>query len=458
MAGNQFSSADKGISVSGPKPASANPSALLNGLTKDVRKRWILVGSGVAGIILVSSAMLSGDPEPSTPRAKEAVQVDTSPKGLSTSNDWRAQAGADMLTLKKEVEASRKQQTELMSTLAMIREEMQSMSKAQVQARAAEPKKDLNLPTPPAPPASLRPPVQPPVVSTGSTAATSTTGSAINPSQSLNAMTPQAKPVEVIKRAPARSFLPVSVVDKNAEAAAVRVDTMVNNDRKGFLPGGSFANATMISGLEAFTGGTAQAQPQPLVLRIDTNAILPNAANYQIKGCHVLASAYGDLSSERVFGRLATLTCVDTKNRLVLSEDVEGVLVDSDGKNGIRGEVQDRQGAKLARSLLAGFAEGLSSAFGEAQSTVTNTAFGTTTAVLSGNTFKHGAYSGAAEASQQLADFYLKQAEATMPVIAVDAGRKVSILFTKSKALSFETTDSYKVANEPTYHVERVSR
>jgi conjugal transfer pilus assembly protein TraB len=261
--------------------------------------------------------------------------------------------------------------------------------------------------------------------------------------------------VATAKRTPARSFVPTAAA-ADADAAKERViEEMVPNERQGFLPAGSFASATLISGVEAFTGGTAQQQPQPLVIRVDANAVLPNAANYQIKGCHVLASAWGDMSSERVFGRLATLTCVDSANRLVLSEEVEGVLVDSDGKNGIRGSLQDRQGAKLARSLLAGFAQGVSSAFGAAQSTTQTTALGMTTAMVGSNATRAGAYQGASTAAQQLADFYLKQAEATMPVIAIDAGRKVSVLFTKSKALKFETTNTYRVKPQDKMMVER---
>jgi conjugal transfer pilus assembly protein TraB len=229
---------------------------------------------------------------------------------------------------------------------------------------------------------------------------------------------------------------------------------LIPNDKSGFLPAGSFATATLISGVEAFTGGTAQAQPQPVVIHLDANAVLPNAADYQIKGCHVLASVYGDMSSERVFGRLATLTCVDSKNRLVLSEEVEGNLIDSDGKNGIRGVLQDRQGAKLGRALLAGFAKGMGAAFGAAQSTTTATAAGLTSA-LTGDAFKASGYSGASTAANQLAEFYMKQAEATMPIIAVDAGRKISVLFTKSKALKFETINTYKIEPSKKLQVER---
>lgn len=452
MAGNQFSSANKNISINGGNGSSRfDPAAFLRGMNKDVRKRWLMVGGGATAVVLAIAVTMSGPATAPAPvNSASSSVLDTTPKGLSSNSDWRSQTGAELSRLREDLAQTSKNQEKLLGNLEMLNKELQELRKnppapaGGAGANAAPGSKvGLTLPAPPEPPKSLRPTVSAPAGATTPPAAVPATAA------------PTAPPKEAAepKRTPARAFLPTSA--SSAESAqATRIEAMVQNTKKGFLPGGSFAAATMISGVEAFTGGTAQSQPQPIVLRVDQNAVLPNAANYQIKGCHVLASVWGDMSSERVFGRLATLTCVDTSNRLVLSEEVEGVLVDSDGKNGVRGELQDRQGAKLARSLLAGFAQGLSSAFGAAQSTVTQTALGATSTIVGGNTLKAGAYEGASTAANQLADFYLKQAEATMPVIAVDAGRKISVLFTKSKSLSFESTDPYRVEEKQKLHVE----
>lgn len=451
MSGNQYSSANNNISIKGGAGASRmDPAALLRGMSKDVRKRWLMVGGGATAVILITAVMVSNPSTEQTAvkKGRNDVQVlDTTPKGISSNSDWRTQTGAELTRLREDIAQTSENQRKLIGSLELLNKEIQELRKAPPAQAGATPnapgsKVGLTLPAPPAPPQSLRPTVSAPVGTPP-----------VAPPAPVTAPLSSQKDVAEPKRAPARAFLPASF--KSAEdSKETRIESMVTNTKKGFLPGGSFAAGTMISGVEAFTGGTAQSQPQPVVLRLDENALLPNAAKYQIKGCHVLASVWGDMSSERVFGRLATLTCVDTSNRLVLSEEVEGVLIDSDGKNGIRGELQDRQGAKLARSLLAGFAEGLSSAFGAAQSTVTQTALGTTSSLLGGNTLKAGAYEGASTAASQLADFYLKQAESTMPVIAVDAGRKISVLFTKSKSLSFETTDVYRTEEKKKFNVE----
>lgn len=442
MADKNFSSADKQISISGGQPRKIDPKALLNGMTKDVRKRWTIVAIVGATSMAAMGAWMSAASKPEPRKVvREEKAIDTTPKGISAQKDWKSQAGAEMLALRKNLEESNAAQRELLARMEALRQEVaQVKSNAGAPQAAATPQKiDFNMPLPPEPPKSLQPaPTQAPV-----------------PPAPLGGNSMEREAVKEAPRAPARSFIPdAAKVDAANETDRIQ-EEMTPNDRVGLLPAGSFSSATMISGVEAFTGGTAQSQPQPIVVRIDENAVLPNAAKYQIKGCHVLASVWGDMSSERVYGRLATLTCVDANNKLVLSEEVEGNLIDSDGKNGIRGTLQDRQGAKLARSLLAGFAQGMASAFGSGQGVVTNSVFGATQSLTASDVANSAGYKGASTAANTLANFYLKQAEATMPVIAVDAGRRISVLFTKSQALKFETTSAYKAKPKKSIKVEQ---
>lgn len=451
MADTNFSSSNKGISISGVTPEKMKKTAL-KGMSKDVRKRWMIVsGMGAAAVALMATWASSTGTKSNEPALPKRQVVDTTPKGINEQKDWRAQTGAEILALQRQLKETTDSQLQISRSMHAMQKELEAMRREQqgrqgvivpeVQAPAPSTESEetslemLKLPKPPVPPPSLVPsqpqtlPAPPP-------------GRILTEQQpSVVAPRPVAPAPELIKRTPARSFIPqVATAYDEVKSSTQEYE---KNKKAGFLPAGSFSAATLISGVEAFTGGTAQSQPLPVVIRLDANAILPNAAKYQIKGCHVLASVWGDMSSERVYGRLATLTCVDSKSNLVLSEEVEGQLVDSDGKIGIRGSLQDRQGAKLARSLLAGLAEGMSDAFGNAQTTSLATGAGITSAIT-GNSFKAAGYGGVSQAAEQLSEFYLKQAESTMPVIAVDAGRKISVMFTKSQSLRFESTDAYK--------------
>lgn len=468
MTDKKISSANNDISFNGGARKSLNARSLAS-LPKDVRKRWLIVGGALALVIAASATMMqSGKKGPKVAMPVSAGTIDTTPKGINSQQDWRTQTGADVIALRKTLADSQATQKELLARMEALRQEMSTIKTTGLPGTAAAPaltsnsnRIDFNLPPPPvapslgkALPAALTPTTQ---VSVGRNAASDpSTGAVGEISPPFTGVLPGYSSTPT-KRTGAKGFIPegagAEAVTSNA-AQASATQKLVPNEKQGYLPAGSFASATLISGVEAFTGGTAQSQPQPLVVRLDENAILPNNAGYMVKGCHLLASVYGDMSSERVFGRTSTLTCVDMNNKLVLSEEVEGTLIDSDGKNGIRGSLQDRQGAKLARSLLAGFAQGLSAAFGAAQSTTTAGAAGLMTA-MTGDSLKAAGYGGAGKAADQLAQFYMKQAESTMPIIAIDAGRRISVLFTKSKSLKFETVDTYRVQPETGLTIER---
>lgn len=63
----------------------------------------------------------------------------------------------------------------------------------------------------------------------------------------------------------------------------------------------AFAKAKLITALDAPCGGTAQDNPFPILLNITDNAQLANNMRTKIKSCFLLASAYGDVASERAY-------------------------------------------------------------------------------------------------------------------------------------------------------------
>ena len=437
-------------------PATHNLQEHLAGLTKNVKARWgLALGAGAALIAVVATTMSSSGPAPTPAPAKDTT-VDTTPANIGSQSDWKIKQGADLARVQKNLDEQAAVNKEIMAQLKSLKQDLSTQKTsppipgAPVRGGNAA-AIDFMIPPPPEAPSSIKqslipsaPPI--PVAPSGAMAMVppiSPSSPGLKPKTTEQSAGAGSASTPVTRSA-ARAFIPVNAADSEDVAQQHQVE-LEPNDKQGFLPAGSFANATLISGVEAFTGGTAQSQPQPLIIRIDHNAFLPNSASFQIKGCHVLASVWGDMSSERVYGRLATLTCVDQNNRLVLSDEVEGNLVDSDGKNGIRGVLQDRQGAKLARSLLAGFASGMATAFGTAQTTTAATVLGTTTSLSGEAAVRAAGLGGVNEATKKLAEFYMKQAEATMPIIAVDAGRKITVLFTRSKALKFDSTEPYKV-------------
>ena len=154
MSDKNFSSSNKDISIQGAKKPKVNPKALLGSMTKDVKKRWMMVGTASAvSLVLLTSWMSAGNSEKG-PVKKSANVVETSPKGLSTQKDWKAQTGAEMLELKKTLAESQQSQRELLARVEALSKDMQTQGKqpaAQTQANQAV---NLTLPPPPTPPAS----------------------------------------------------------------------------------------------------------------------------------------------------------------------------------------------------------------------------------------------------------------------------------------------------------------
>src|SRR3546814_8813495 len=75
-----------------------------------------------------------------------------------------------------------------------------------------------------------------------------------------------------------------------------------------------------------------------------------------LTGCLVNGAARGDLSSEKVYVKLARMTCAQPGGRYAVSE-VKG-FISFAGKSGVRGRVVSREGSLVGQALLAGIVRG----------------------------------------------------------------------------------------------------
>lgn len=420
------------------KKASA-PAAPGAAKPKNVKQRWMIMGIGAIGFIVMASSFFGKKPEPvrtNTNKTEQAVLV--SPGGADK-KDWMSQSSEQLRRTEME-------NRELQGKLESLSKQVSELKNGKGGT--------------PATPVDLPPTIVAPPLPNGTPAATAT---AVTPPPA-----PPVPPVPVSAPvgAPGMQMQPVGIPDvpqvslapqvfkpeAKAPAAAAPAGEVVKanvkytkNPYSGFLPAGAFAPVALLNGLDAGTSSATQSNPMPILFNITDYATLPGTAKYSIKSCFVLGTGYGDLSAERVYARVSRLSCVDKQNRLVLSTDVTGYLVDSDGKVGLRGKVVDRQGAKLGKAVLAGFAQGLSGAFGQAQGVMTTTVAGAATSIGGDAALRASGLNGAQTAAQQLAQFYLKEAQAIFPVISVDAGRTASIVFTDSAQLTWSAGESQYV-------------
>ncbi|MGU9961892.1 MAG: TraB/VirB10 family protein [Candidatus Puniceispirillales bacterium WSBS_2018_MAG_OTU23] len=206
-------------------------------------------------------------------------------------------------------------------------------------------------------------------------------------------------------------------------------------DSKNWLPAGAHASAVIIAGADAPAGVGSQTDPRPVVIRVTDKAIsAANAAGItkksDITGCTITGEARGDLSSERVYIRLLTMTCDNPQG--IIEINVRGFAAGT-GKAGIRGPVISREGDLLARSFaagaLSGFGDAASSAFAPQEILLNNNNTSESDASRVGNSVKAGLAGGVGTAGSKLADYYIERAEQYQPVVSLKGGTRIEVVF-----------------------------
>lgn len=220
-----------------------------------------------------------------------------------------------------------------------------------------------------------------------------------------------------------------------------KTDKKKINKKDLIVPAGSFVRAQLASGVIAPTGGQGATDPVPALLRVTGLTQLPNFHKADFKNCFLLAETKGNLATETVNFRLKTLTCKKSDGS-TLEREVSGYVTGENGMEGMAGRVVSKQGAVIARAFLAEFASGIGDAFESSGTTTSITGAGIIETLDPSKTAQTGLASGLSEAFSRLGDFYMDLAEQMVPVIEINAGRNVDVVFIKS--VNLEETDEEK--------------
>ena len=207
-----------------------------------------------------------------------------------------------------------------------------------------------------------------------------------------------------------------------------------------WLPAGSHAEAVVLAGVDASAGISSQGDPRPVLLRLTgpawTAAEDGSALQVDVAGCTVTGAAHGDLSSEKVYARLRTLTCAGPEPGSVIETEVAGFIAGS-GKTGVRGPVVSREGALVQKAFLAGLVSGAGQGAAQAfQPQAVATGGGAAVANTGlGDIGRAGLGAGASSAGQKVADYLIRRAEQYQPVIQLRSGTRVSVVFLEGARL-----------------------
>ena len=205
------------------------------------------------------------------------------------------------------------------------------------------------------------------------------------------------------------------------------------NTLRNYIPAGSYAEAIVLSGADAATNVANRENPIPVLFRITGPAITAarggnNGARVNIEGCTVQGSAIGDLSSERVRVRLLSLTCM-ARNGDIIETAISGYMVGA-GKEGVRGQVVSREGPLVSNAAIAGALQGLAGALTPATDGDVDSV-----AEIAQNAAAVAGAGGVETAATTLSEYYINRAEQYQPVISLNGGTRVELVFLEGVSL-----------------------
>jgi len=203
------------------------------------------------------------------------------------------------------------------------------------------------------------------------------------------------------------------------------------------IPAGSILRGVLLSGMDAPTGRQSRRDPYPALARIKHDAILPNRYRADVRECFLVLAGYGDLASERAYLRTEAITCV-REDGGAIEVPIDAYATGEDGKVGVRGRVVSKQGKLIARAMMASFVEGFSKMFSTVPITTLSTSGGQSATfqnVLTPQALQGAAVSGAGDALDRLANFFMDMAEEMFPVIEIDAGRSIEFVLNRGATL-----------------------
>jgi conjugal transfer pilus assembly protein TraB len=203
-----------------------------------------------------------------------------------------------------------------------------------------------------------------------------------------------------------------------------------------FIFASTYARCVLVGSVTASAGVGASSNPQPVLLRLTDMGNLPNKAKGFLKDAMVIGAAYGELSSESVVIRLERIVKIDKSRGVGIDIPVQGYVAGENGDSRIRGLVVDRAGAVIRGAAIGGFFSGMADYLtAGSRSGVTfepNSGLAQFSPQAGSKMLEQGASKGIGNAVEKYADFYVKRAEQLQPVIKIDGGRKLTVVFTQS--------------------------
>lgn len=248
---------------------------------------------------------------------------------------------------------------------------------------------------------------------------------------------PPALPVDDLQISEVIKPVVIGGIQSNAGEKVISKKPDTKKKRTVYMPP-SFMSAKLLIGLNAMTTDLGEANPEPVVLRVQAPAVLPNNLKANLKGCFVVGNANGNLAQERVNVRLVSLSCMALDGTAVIDQKIQGFVADKDGKRGLHGNVVTKAGAHIMRSMIAAGVGGIGSAVSLSSSTTSVSPLGTTQVFDTEKILQSAAGEGVKGGADAIQELYLEWAKQTGPVIEVGAAKDATVVIQQGVELEIK--------------------
>jgi len=190
------------------------------------------------------------------------------------------------------------------------------------------------------------------------------------------------------------------------------------------IPAGSFAEATLLTGVYAPTNG----EPMPVLLRLDAALIGPRRTRLSLPRALLVGKAVGDANSRRATIQIETVSLAAPSGR-VHEVKANGWVIDADGIQGLRGTYVWRADEIAALAAATGALSAGADALAARETTSAVTPLGGATTVVTGDPVRLAGFRALGGASSRLSEVISERLREVVPAIHVANGKQVSVAF-----------------------------
>ncbi|WP_417801477.1 TrbI/VirB10 family protein [Vibrio europaeus] len=223
-----------------------------------------------------------------------------------------------------------------------------------------------------------------------------------------------------------------------------------------YVPTGTFVTAVVTGGADANAGVSGQGDTAPIVFQTINSGILPNGQKSKLNNCTITGSVYGEISASRGITRTHRMSCIQPDGA-ILDIPVKATAFNF-GRNGIRGTTILKNGKIVQMAGVSGILTGIGETGAALSQTTTPTAFGPSQTVEGEEALVNLLGNATSSVGSKLADYYIKLAELYHPIVEVNPGAVVNIVFLEGFPLDPLLAEEYEAAVEREAQAAMTSR